>query len=57
MGARAGQDEAATVEPQRQPYVKPCIAWEESVEEQSRLMSGCGKLTGDGTCSGAEEVS
>jgi hypothetical protein len=46
-------DEAA----ERRPYQKPSIAWEESVEEQERLMSACGKTQGDGACSGAEEFS
>ncbi len=32
----------------RLPYEKPSIAWEESVESQSRLMSSCGKLLGGG---------
>ncbi len=56
MVGRANQDETVAGEP-RQPYEKPGIAWEESVEEQSRLMSGCGKVSGSGMCGGVEEAS
>ena len=30
------------------PYVKPAIAWEESIESEARLMSACAKTSLEG---------
>jgi hypothetical protein len=57
MAGLASEKAFAGADAPKKPYEKPSIAWEESVEEQARLMSACGKLAGSGMCDGVEEVS
>jgi hypothetical protein len=57
-----GSDRAsgpATPRPEgRLPYEKPCVAWEQPLEAQPSLMSGCQKTPGGGAdCTAVGPVS
>ena len=47
-----GKDRAADEAPSRPdgrlPYEKPAVSWEQPLETQPSLMSGCGKLPAGG---------
>jgi hypothetical protein len=47
--SRDGAARTATPGPvERLPYEKPCVVWEQPLEAQPSLMSGCQKTPGGG---------
>jgi hypothetical protein len=46
--AKEGAAPEGAAPPKRQPYEKPAVAWEESLEVRPNLMAGCGKVPGEG---------
>jgi hypothetical protein len=45
----AGEREAESRPAARLPYEKPAVAWEQPLEVQPSLMSGCAKISGGGS--------
>jgi hypothetical protein len=39
-------DGASDAAPNREPYVKPAVAWEEHLETRPGLLAGCTKVSG-----------
>jgi hypothetical protein len=51
-GGEKPAPEAETRPGGRLPYEKPAVAWEQPLESQPSLMSGCAKVAGtEGDCS------
>jgi hypothetical protein len=46
-GSRIPAPEAATPPGGRLPYEKPAVAWEQPLETQPSLMTGCAKVMGE----------